>query len=239
VRRLAPLSLALLLLCSASAPAQRVHPRVLWAGGAAALAGALLLDRTVDAALPDGGGQRLAPVTRVLNYGGRPQLAVPALGGLWAAGQLSGQAPLSRSAVRIGGGLLAAGVANGTLKYGLGRERPSDTDDPMRLRPFNPENRWQAFPSGHATVAFSLATGIAHEARQPLVTAAVFTGAGLVAWSRVYDDKHWTSDAVGGALLGIVATRSAIGAIHRAQRGHARVTFTPLPRGVSLSIPVD
>jgi len=232
-----------LLVLSAARPdpvaAQHADSRVLWAGGAAALAGAFLLDRTVDATLPDGGGDRLAPVTRVLNYGGRPQLAVPVLGGLWVAGQVASDPALSRSAVRMGGGLLAAGVANGFLKYSLGRERPSDTDDPHRLRPFNAENRWQAFPSGHATVAFSLATGISHEARSPVVTVLAFSGAGLVAWSRVYDDKHWTSDVVGGALLGVAATRAAIGAIHRAQAGSGGVTVVPVARGLAVSIPVD
>lgn len=218
---------------------QRADPRVVWAGGAAALAGAFLLDRVVDESLPDGGGDRLQPVTRVLNYGGRPQLAVPALGALWAAGRLADRPALSRSAVRMGGGLLAAGVANGALKYSLGRERPSDTDDPHRLRPFNRENQWQAFPSGHATVAFSLATGVSHEARSPVVTVLAYTGAGLVAWSRVYDDKHWTSDVVGGALLGVGATRAAIGAIQRAQGGSRGVTLTALPRGLAITIPVD
>jgi membrane-associated phospholipid phosphatase len=158
---------------------------------------------------------------------------------VWAAGEIGDRPPLARGAVRIGGGLLAAGVVNGALKYGLGRERPSMTDQPFELRPFNRENAWQSFPSGHATVAFSLATGIAAEARRPWVSVAAYTGAGLVAWSRVYDDKHWTSDVVGGALLGVGVTRAAMRTIHHAQaRGRTPVTLTPLPGGLSITIPV-
>lgn len=235
--RAAPL--ALLVALSASPAAAQVSDEALLAGGAAAVVGAFLLDRTVDEALPDGGGEHLAWATRRLNYGGRPQVALPVLGVVWAAGELGDRPRYARSAERIGAGLLASGVVSGALKYTLGRERPSRTDDPLQLRPLNPDNRWQAFPSGHATVAFSLATGIAAEARSPVVTVLAFSGAGLVAWSRVYDDKHWTSDVVGGAVIGVGMTRAAMRLTRRLQERPAGVTLVPLPRGLALSIPVD
>lgn len=197
------------------AEAQPLVSRREAAAGAAVVAGALLLDRTFEGAVPDGGGQNLERLSDALNHGGRPQYAVLLLGGTWAVGELAGRGEVADAALHVAAALAAGGVLNGTLKYGVGRERPSETDDPLRFRPMNVENRWQAFPSGHAVVAFSLASAVAEEARTPWVTAAAYTGAALVGWSRVYDDKHWASDVAGGALIGILAGRSTIRLLHR------------------------
>ncbi len=207
------LLLVCLALCAAApAPAQRrAEPFI----AGAVLIGAALLDKPVDRAIPAGGGTRLDWATRGLNYGGRPAYALVLLGGAYAGGRLAGEPELSSSAAHIVGALLAAGAVNGTLKYVVGRERPSATDDPLHFRPFNASNRWQSFPSGHAVVAFSLATSISEEADRPWVTAVTYGGATLVGWSRIYDDKHWTSDVVGGALLGYGVSRATLHLLHR------------------------
>ncbi|HEX2081180.1 MAG TPA: phosphatase PAP2 family protein [Longimicrobium sp.] len=210
------------------------------AAGVAVMAGALLLDRTLDGVVPAGGGTRLEGAADVLNFGGRPQYALALLGGTWAAGRLSGHGEMADAALRVTAGLAAGGVANGVLKYSLGRERPSTTADPLRFRPFNPENRWQAFPSGHAVVAFSLASAVAEEARTPWVTVVAYGGAAAVGWSRVYDDKHWASDVAGGALVGILAGRSTVRLLRRgaaAGEGDAP-SLAVAPGVVAVRIPV-
>jgi len=76
------------------------------------------------------------------------------------------------------------------LKYGVGRLRP------------NGENT-QSFPSGHSSVAFSTATMLqmwyGWEAGIPAYTMAILT-----AFQRLDDNKHWLSDVIFGATLGIV-----------------------------------
>jgi membrane-associated phospholipid phosphatase len=136
--------------------------------------------------------------------------------------------------------LAAGGAANGVLKYSVGRERPSTTSDPLRFRPFNAHNRWQSFPSGHAVVVFSLASAVAEEARRPWVTALAYGGAAAVGWSRVYDDKHWTSDVAGGALVGIVAGRGTVRLLHRGADADDAdpPTVTVAPGVVAVRIPV-
>ncbi|HEX6039568.1 phosphatase PAP2 family protein [Longimicrobium sp.] len=197
------------------------------AAGAGLFIGALLLDRTIESAVPDGGGRDLAGLTDALNHGGRPQYAVVLLGGTWAAGALTGRGEWSDAALHVGAGLAAGGVLNGALKYAVGRERPGETDDPHRFQPLDGRNRWQSFPSGHATVAFSVASAVAEEARTQWVTVLAYGGATAVAWSRVYDDKHWASDVAAGALIGIVAGRGAVRLLHRGGGDPPRITLAP------------
>ena len=76
------------------------------------------------------------------------------------------------------------------------------------------------------------------------MTAATYGTAALVGWSRVYEYRHWTSDVVGGALVGIATSRWTIRTLH-ARRAPARrssiasasaVVISPLPGGVMVTI---
>lgn len=213
--RFAALALLMTLAAPTFSHAQPLVSRREAAAGAVVVAGALLLDEAFDGAVPQGGGTRWEGASDALNYGGRPMYALALLGGTWTAGALAERSQVAQAALHVTAALAAGGVANGLLKYSVGRERPSTTADPLRFRPFNAQNRWQAFPSGHAVVAFSLASAIAEEARAPWVAALAYGGAAAVGWSRVYDDKHWASDVAGGALVGILAGRSTVRLFHR------------------------
>lgn len=207
------------------------------AAGAAMMAGALLLDRALDGVVPHGGGVSLEPLSDALNYGGRPQYAAALLGGTWIVGELAGRGEVADAALHVGAALAAGGVLNGALKYSIGRERPSATANPHRFRPFAGQNRWQSFPSGHTVVAFSLASAVSEEARRPWVTALAYGGAAAVAWSRVYEDKHWASDVAAGALIGIVAGRGTVRLLHRGGDGAAPAVAIA-PGLVAIRIPV-
>jgi membrane-associated phospholipid phosphatase len=58
-----------------------------------------------------------------------------------------------------------------------------------------------AFPSSHTANAFAVASVIARRWRRAAVPA--FLLAAAVGWSRIYLNRHWASDAVAGAALGI------------------------------------
>ncbi|MCC6471211.1 MAG: phosphatase PAP2 family protein [Alphaproteobacteria bacterium] len=88
--------------------------------------------------------------------------------------------------------LLAEGAKRAT-----GRERPDTTDDHSNWR-----SGGKSFFSGHTVNAFSTASVISEQYDEIWVAPLAYGLAGLVAWSRLNDNAHWTSDVVVGAGVG-------------------------------------
>ncbi len=106
--------------------------------------------------------------------------------------------------------LAAYGISSWMMigtKWAFGRSRPSDTpDDPTNFDWFDGGEN-SAFPSGSATVVFSLATTVADAVDRRPVSVVLYTGATLNAWARLNSDRHWLSDVTLGALYGVTAAK--------------------------------
>ncbi len=109
------------------------------------------------------------------------------------------------------------GAACQVLKYTFSRERPSaatrsggDWHGPFgyfRRSSDQGLSSFDAFPSGHTTTAFAMATTFADAYSDGWVPYAAYTTASLVAVSRVMESTHWLSDCFVGALLGHYGTK--------------------------------
>ncbi len=162
------------------------------------------LDRSVDGLFtPSGAGDAVFGAARL--YGERwTPVAVAA--GLYLGGWIAGSESLRRGAITVAGATAVAVAVVGVLKVGLGRGRPSVTQESLLLRPPAWDDAYQSFPSGHAAVAFAVSTALAHSIELPATARGVLYGvAALTALSRVYHHRHWFSDVVAGALIGYTA----------------------------------
>jgi membrane-associated phospholipid phosphatase len=101
------------------------------------------------------------------------------------------------------------------LKYTTRRERPDGSGR-------------NSFPSGHAADTFAFATALErHLGWKGAVPAYIFSS--YVAMSRLPADRHWLSDVVFGAGVGIIAGRTVTR--HGAE---FPVTVAPVPGGVAV-----
>ena len=166
--------------------------------------GAIATASLADGAVNDWVQDRRTPhsddLARIFRYGGEPEVTFGISGGILVAGTIAGNPELQRSGGRVLLSIVAAGLATSAIKVGAGRYRPAETDNPYVFKPFSGHD---SFPSGHATMAFALATSLSNEIKNGWVSAALYTFATGTAWSRLNDERHWLSDVLAGATIGI------------------------------------
>ena len=95
--------------------------------------------------------------------------------------------------------LITAGITTGivtTLKNQTHRLRPDGSS-------------YNSFPSGHTATAFAAAELLNQEfkGRSPWIGYAGYTVATATGMLRMYNNKHWLSDVVAGAGIGIISTK--------------------------------
>ncbi|MDE2149175.1 MAG: phosphatase PAP2 family protein [Gammaproteobacteria bacterium] len=109
-------------------------------------------------------------------------------------------------------GTLAAALAaliSQLLKFLLHTARPPAVIPHDALRIIGPAYTSHAFPSGHATTAFTAAALIVWGLRSTPARSAVFAAAALVGVSRIAAGVHWPLDVLAGAAIGCVSVALA------------------------------
>lgn len=81
------------------------------------------------------------------------------------------------------------------LKYATNRRRPDGESSRSN----------SSFPSSHAATAFAAATALGD--CYPGLRVPAYAGAALIAYSRVYAERHHATDVIAGAAIGILAAR--------------------------------
>lgn len=154
------------------------------------------------------------------NIGGGTPAQLGLAFGTWAFGKALG-AP---QATAVGADLLSAQIVTQTvvqgLKYSVGRPRPDQSNQ-------------RSFPSGHTASSFATATVLQRHFGWKVGVPAYAFGA-YVAAARVASDKHYLSDVLMGAGIGLVAGRAVTVELRRQRfalgvaptTGGAAITFT-------------
>lgn len=160
--------------------------------GAAASGAAYLVDSHARSRL---NGQ--APgLSDVASKAGGATYTVPLTLGLFAAGRFAEGSRFRAFSYDATQAMIVNGVYTTALKKIVSRPRPDGSD---RL----------AFPSGHTSSAFALATvAQAHYGWKAGVPS--YLAASAIGLSRVTNNKHSLSDVVAGATIGLITGRTAV-----------------------------
>ena|SRR5579872_3701756 len=144
-------------------------------------------------------------------------LILPGTAGLLLGTYIAGQVGHDRGLAEIGfhGGeaIFLGELVTGALKIVAGRSRPNRSpDDPYDFHPGKGlrHDDQGSFPSAHATAAFALAAVLSTESARwwhhaGWVGPVAYAGAGTAGVARIYLSKHWLSDVIAGAGIGICA----------------------------------
>lgn len=181
-----------------------------WTAAGAVLLGAVLTDQHLRSASLAHRSPALARLADAGNAMGTGRNLIAGLAIVYVGARLTGQRALANGVLHVGAGYAVANAIVGVAKPIVGRHRPDSTNDAWRFSPLTTSGSSHSFPSSHAVHAFSLAAGTAIVSKHSAVGAAAFAAAGVVAWSRVYDDQHWTSDVAASAIVGIAAAATTV-----------------------------
>jgi hypothetical protein len=118
-----------------------------------------------------------------------------------------------------------AGIIDNVVKRATGRVRPNGSNGETT---FEPGSSNASFASGHATVAFSVASVIAARSSGWVVPTLAYTAATLVGLDRINSHAHFASDVFAGAVLGTVTGRWMV---HRHEAEEAAMPKTELEIG--------
>ena len=200
-----------------------------------AAAGAIVAAAALDEAVRDGarantsgGADEASKITGP--FGGRYSDRVMA--GFLVAGLASGNDRAKAVAFdSFVSSLVASKVVTPVLKEVVGRARPNESEGAFEFE------GGSSFPSNHATQAFAVASVIAAHYDSRWVDTAAYGLATLVGASRIYDDAHWLSDVVAGAVIGTATGRLVV---RTNERGRAKWALRPVwevkRRGVMVTI---
>ncbi len=157
---------------------------------------------------------------------------------LYVGGEVSNNDGLRKTALLSLESLLTSGIIVRGMKILVGRARPHTGEPYNTFDPFTFRSSYNSFPSGHSAAAFSVASVIASQSKDPNIDFLVYSLATLVALSRVNLDKHWASDIFIGSVIGYVVGKKicALNRDRNPNKVQLSVQFTPQRKAIAINI---
>jgi membrane-associated phospholipid phosphatase len=141
---------------------------------------------------------------------GTARLLVPAMALTYVTALLTGRESLANGTINTAAAYVVSDLVESALKPVIGRERPHVEGNSHRFRPFTASGDWHSLPSAHVAHITSIAQAISMQTQSAPVTALCSSLVALVAWDRVYEDQHWTSDVTATIALSSVVSGATV-----------------------------
>lgn len=133
------------------------------------------------------------------------------LGGMYLAGVITHDRQLEHGSLMAAKSLAISTLIYVTIKSAIRRGRPTYYDSPFEFQPpYSSDRRHTSFPSGHTLTVTTVATALSelYGKDHPWVPWVAYSIAGLTGITRLYENRHWSSDIWIGASLGYFVTKS-------------------------------
>lgn len=157
-------------------------------------------------------GVHSGPLTTFTDFGsavvGNPFVHLGVAATLYGAGALADSPRVVRLGQEMGEALFLADGASLVLKQAIGRGRPNTGSGNSRYRPLQFKTDYDSLPSMHTASSFALAHVLSSNTESLAGKVLCYTAASFVAFSRLYQNKHWASDVILGAAIGELAGNS-------------------------------
>lgn len=155
-------------------------------------------------------------ISKIVKPLGEGKIILPIFLGISLLGITMSSATLTNLGTYTLHSLALNGICVGILQPVLGRGRPFQERGSTYYDPFKTGG---SFPSGHTTVAFTVATVFSSLYKTHVfVPILSYSLATLVGLSRINDNKHFASDVLMGAIIGIIGTKLILRKIKDLQR---------------------
>lgn len=131
--------------------------------------------------------------------------------GMYVAGVITHDRNLEHGSLMAAKSLIISTVIYATIKSVIRRGRPTYYDSPFGFEPpFTNDKQHTSFPSGHSLTVMTVATAMAelYGKDHPWVPWVAYGIAGLTGATRLYENRHWSSDVWVGLALGHFVTKS-------------------------------
>ncbi len=132
---------------------------------------------------------------------GKPYTAMGLTAGFYLAGLITHDDWLRETGLVLATSLFSAGMIERTLKPVVGRARPHTGEGNYAVDFFSGEAGFHSFPSGHASMAFTISMVMARRVNSVPVKIIFYGLAASTAVCRLYSDAHWISDVAFGGTI--------------------------------------
>ena len=150
----------------------------------------------------EGNTEQTSDAAKAITSFGNGAVLTGLIAALYTGGEISDNDSLRKTSLLSLESLVTSGIIVRGMKIIFGRARP-ETGGPKNIfYPFSLTSSYNSFPSGHSSSAFAVVTVIATQSKKVYVDVLAYGLATLVAASRVYMNKHWTSDVFIGSVIG-------------------------------------
>jgi hypothetical protein len=149
-------------------------------------------------------------LAKSVNPVGTAHYLVPAMALTYAGALLTRDESLANGTLNTAAAYIASDLVESVLKPVIGRERPHVEGNSHRFHSFTGNGDWHSFPSAHVAHVTSIAQALSMQTQSGSVIALCSSLVALVAWDRVYEDQHWTSDVTATIALSSIVSSATV-----------------------------